>query len=167
MTKKAKGATTDLSQTIDYSQRLLDSRGWIRCADSLLFAARLLETEIRQQWSEVIVEDGQVVHTSGRQDVHGPYFLLIAFALENFFKAVRVSLERPQLRNRLIAVLPPFLNEHDLLKLASAAKLSVEATVSELSLGRPIPGADRTDRSAGGRAIFRWTLSPDCVLCTS
>jgi hypothetical protein len=121
MTKKV----PDVAHAIDYSQRLLDSTGWIRCADSLLAAARLLEVEIEEQWSHLKVDQGQIVATSGRTAVSGPYFLLVAFALENFFKAVLLNAERPTLRNKLISSIPAFINEHDLLKLASAAKLSV------------------------------------------
>lgn len=130
--KRTTTAPPNISQVVDYSRRLLDVWAWIRTADSLLAAARLLEIEIEKQWSEVIVEDGRLISTSGRTDVHGAYFLLVAFALENFFKAARVNAERPKLRNRLMTSIPPFLKEHDLLVLASAAKLSVSLSEEDL-----------------------------------
>ena len=130
--RKAQSVMPDAMQAIDYSQRLLDPRGWIHSADSLLAAARLLEIEIEKQWSEVVSEGGQIVSTSGRTEVHGPYFLLVAYALENFFKAARVCAERPRLRNRLITAIPSFLKEHDLLNLSSAARLSVSLEEEDL-----------------------------------
>jgi hypothetical protein len=128
MTKKIQ----DLAHAIDYSQRLLDSTGWIRCADSLLEAARLLEVEIEEQWSHVKVDKGEVVATLGRTEIFGPYFLLVAFALEDFFKAVLLNAEKPTLRNKLISSIPRFIMQHDLVKLASAAKLSASLEEEDL-----------------------------------
>jgi hypothetical protein len=105
-------------EAIQFSEQLCDPHLWLRQADELLAAARVLENEIKAQWTEIVVEDRHIVRTSGRIAVHAPYFLLVAYAVENFFKGLLVHRHRDELRGRLLPSLPKYLNEHDLITLA-------------------------------------------------
>jgi hypothetical protein len=63
---------------------------------------------------------------------HGPYFVLIAYAIENLFKATLVHLNRESLRNRLLSSLPRYISEHDLIKLAHRVAFSVSVPDEDL-----------------------------------
>ncbi|MCX5886547.1 MAG: hypothetical protein NT096_11675 [Proteobacteria bacterium] len=117
---------------IQFSEELTNTDLWIDMAELLLAAAKLLEAEVIQYWSEVRVEAGQVVSTPSRKNVHGPYFLLTAYALENYFKALLVHKNRESFRNRLLTKIPNYIKAHDLLGLAR--KVSMKLTIVEEDL---------------------------------
>ncbi len=89
------GGSGILLEAVQFSQRLADPQLWVRKAEELLAAARLLEPEIQAQWAEVKVEGRRITRTSGRINIQGPYFVLIAYAVENLFKAPPEPVERP------------------------------------------------------------------------
>jgi hypothetical protein len=117
----------EFPQAIQFSEQLANAELWIGKAEELLAAAKILEVDVVKYWSEVRVEDGRVVSTLGRKNVQGPYFLLTAYALENYFKALLVHKNRESFRNKLITKIPDYIKEHDLLRLARevAMKLAV------------------------------------------
>jgi hypothetical protein len=123
---------TDYPNAIEFTERLLDTAAWIRKADELVAAARLLALEIRAQWAELVTEDGHVVHTSGRADVQGAFFVLVAYAIENLTKAALIHREKAQFRNRLLKSLPAFLSSHDLTHLAGKAGFSMSIVEQDL-----------------------------------
>ena len=122
----------NLHQAIQFSERLIDPLGWISKADDLLIAAAFLEIEIRSMWAEIEIDKGRVTRTSMRPNVQAQYFMLIAYAMENYFKALLVQRNRESLRNRLLRALPSYLKEHDLIKLAHRVKLSLSVSEEEL-----------------------------------
>jgi len=109
-------------EAIQFSEQMSEPHLWLRKANELLAAARVLEKEIQAQWAEIEVQDRRIVRTSGRIDVHAPYFLLVAYAVENFFKGLLVHRNRAELQGRVLSSLPKYLNEHDLLKLAKSVE---------------------------------------------
>jgi hypothetical protein len=119
-------------EAIQFSEQLRDPQLWLRKADELLAGARLLENEIQAQWREIEVENGRIVRTSGRINVLAPYFLLVAYAVENLFKGLLVHRHREELRNWLLTSLPRYLNEHDLLKLAESVGFSTVVADQDL-----------------------------------
>ena len=123
---------TDYPNAIVFTERLWDTAAWIRKADELVAAARPLALEIRAQWAELVTEDGRVIHTSGRVDVHGAFFLLVAYAIENLAKAALIHRERAQFRNRLLKSLPSFLSSHDLMHLAGKLGFSLSVVEEDL-----------------------------------
>jgi hypothetical protein len=121
-----------LPQAIQFSKSFADPHLWVRKAEELLAAARLIEAEIQAQWAEIEVEGIRIIRTSGRIDIQGPYFVLIAYAVENLFKATLVHLNRESLRNRLLSSLPRYVSEHDLIKLAHRVAFSVSVPDEDL-----------------------------------
>jgi hypothetical protein len=105
-------------EAIQFSEQLSDPHLWLRKADELLAAALVLEKEIQAYWTEIKIENRRIVRGSSRIYVHASYFLLVAYAVENFFKGLLVHRHRDELRGRLLPSLPKYLNEHDLIKLA-------------------------------------------------
>ena len=123
---KKKMDHSQVQLAIQYSEQLLDIHGWIRKAEELLAATNVLAPEIRKMWEEIEIDKkGHMIRTSGRSNVQATYFMLIAYAMENYFKAILVHRERKSLRIRLHTSLPRFLNEHDLIKLAHKTNLSL------------------------------------------
>jgi hypothetical protein len=122
----------EIQLAIQFSERLADSELWISMADELLAAAGILQVEALQYWSEVHVEGVKVVSAPRRKNVQGAYFLLTAYALENYFKALLVHKNRETLRNRVLTEIPKYVKQHDLLQLAS--EVGIKLTVVEEDL---------------------------------
>jgi HEPN domain-containing protein len=118
----------ELQLAIQFSETLTNTDLWIRQAEELLAAAKVLEAEVKKYWSEVRVEAGQVVSGPSRKNLQGPYFLLTAYAIENYFKALLIHKNRESFRNKLLTKLPNYVKEHDLLRLARqvSKKLTIE-----------------------------------------
>ncbi len=120
-------------QEIDFSNRLTDTSLWIMKADELVAAANILEVEVLKYWSEIQPDEhNQPVNTSGRKYVQGAFSLLIAYALENYFKALLIHRNQKDLKGYLLTKLPGYLKEHDLGKLASKLKFKLDASEEEL-----------------------------------
>jgi len=117
---------------IQFSERIADPGLWIRCAEELLASAHILETEVKQYWAEVHVEGTRVVSAPSRPSPQGPYFLLAAYALENYFKAVLIHRNAEFLRNRLLSCIPGYLKKHDLVRLAEDTGLTLDVPEQEL-----------------------------------
>lgn len=121
-------------EAIAFSERLVDTSSWIEKADELLAAARILEKDIVAYWSSMSIENGQVVGIPDRKLVQGPYFLLVAYALENYFKALLIHRNKESLKNRLLSTLPDYLKKHDLIELARDINLGLDITEEDLLL---------------------------------
>ena len=119
-------------QAIDFSERLTDTNLWLRMADDLIAAANILEVEVVKYWSEIRVENNQIVKTSNRKYVQAAYSLLIAYALENYFKAILIHRDQKSLKGKLLTELPRYLKKHDLVKLASESKFTLDVSEEEL-----------------------------------
>lgn len=118
-----------------YTKALLCPRSWIQKADQLMEAAHLLEIELTRYWNSVSLEDEvpevppELVSLGNLQ---APYFMLVAFAIENYCKAELVQANKKELRNRILKRLPKYLNDHDLRRLVGRLKLSLSVREEEL-----------------------------------
>ena len=120
-------------QQINFSERLADSSLWIKMADELIDAANILETEVEKYWSEIHLDkDNHIIKTSDRKYVQGAYSLLIACALENYFKALLIHQNQKEIRGWLHLKLPYYLKVHDLVKLAAKSKFRLDISEEEL-----------------------------------
>ena len=120
-----------LWQAIQISEQLTDVRLWIKKADELVSAANLLEVEVLKYWSEIKVQNDRIVSIPDRKNVQEAYFLLIAYALENFLKAFLIHQNQKTLKGRLLKKLPGYLKEHDLVQLASKIKFNIDVPEEE------------------------------------
>jgi len=127
-----------LHEAIAFSEQLINTASWIEKADELLAAAKILEDDIQRYWSALSIQNGQVVGTPSNKLIQGPYSLLIAYALENYFKALLIHRKREVLKNKLLSTLPGYLKKHDLIELAREISLTLDLAEEELlfRLGR-------------------------------
>jgi hypothetical protein len=86
-------ADDEQQQRTQFGAVLADAHRWRDKARDLLEAAACLEPRVRNAWHNVRAKR----EPAGRwfDDVHGPYFMLVAFALENLCKAVLVHRRPP------------------------------------------------------------------------
>jgi len=140
-------------QAIQFSQQLTNTGFWIDKADELLTAADILEGEVVQYWAEIGIKDGQVVGTPKRRNIQGPYFLLIAYSLENYLKALLIHRNLRSLKNRLLSSLPDYIKEHNLVQLARRVNLSISVQEEEL--------LSRLSRNSMWAARYPVPTSPD------
>lgn len=122
----------DLSEVIEFSNRLIDTSLWIRNAEELQAAAAILETDIRLYWSECQVKGKHVTHVSNRKYVQGPYSMLMAYVIENYFKAFLIHRDVDLQRNRWAPTLPTYIKTHNLVKLANECKVTLDLSEEEL-----------------------------------
>jgi len=131
MKQKNRLQPNQLWQAIQFSERLIDVRLWIEKADELVSAANLLEVEVLKYWSEIKVQNDRIVSIPDRKNVQEAYFLLIAYALENFFKAFLIHQNQKTLKGCLLKKLPEYLKKHDLVQLASEIKFNIDVSEEE------------------------------------
>ena len=117
---------------IQFSERLTETRLWIKNAQDLEAAAAVLESDIRRYWAEVKVEDGQVKQVPQRESTQGQYLMLMAYALENYFKAILIHRNMDSLRNWLLFDLPSYIKSHNLVGLARESNIHLNTNEEEL-----------------------------------
>jgi hypothetical protein len=135
---KKKVESNQIPGAIMFSEQFVNTEAWIEKAYELLAAASILEVDIMRYWSVMSIENGQVIGIPDRILIQGPYFLLIAYAIENYFKTLLIHRNREALRNRLFSALPNCLKKHDLIELARDVSLTLDKVEEELlsRLGR-------------------------------
>jgi hypothetical protein len=124
-----------------YLEGLLNPRLWVAKADDLLEASKLLEPHLRQFWSVITTNanEGQLEKGSEHPstlppNVHGPYFILVSYALENLLKALIVGQRNDEISSQFIQTgrLPTLLKEHDLVRLSKEANMVVDVKEEDI-----------------------------------
>lgn len=105
----------------NYESTAFWDRHWIRSAQDLLASARELEPKIEALWESYRAHSKDKGVRLRPDHFQGPYFMLIAFALENLFKAGLVSKSswRYKQEFRENHKFPSDLKGHDLVELAT------------------------------------------------
>lgn len=118
--------STELHLSIQYAEKLLDPELWIKKAEELLAAAQMLEPEVKKHWDVCLSNliDRTNIHVP--TDLQGPYFMLIAYALENLCKAALIRESKEKLRNKIVKQLPKKLEGHNLLDLVNKIELPID-----------------------------------------
>jgi hypothetical protein len=120
---------------VDYLQRLRNLQSWVDNADKLLEAAKVLEPQLQDFWNVVQTNAKEGRYNKGGEpphippsDLHGPYFILVSYALENFFKALIIRDRGNEIDNQFLQTgrLPSLIKEHDLVKLAKRANVKID-----------------------------------------
>jgi len=115
-----------------YAKNFLRSESWIEKAEDLLGASHLLEEKLVCFWESLSHEVDAAEELAYLGNLQAPYFMLVAFAIENFCKAYLIRKNERDLRNRLFRRLPSYINEHDLARLAKRVDLPLDAPEEEL-----------------------------------
>ena len=114
---------------------LLDPQFWVEKADKLLEAARVLEPKLREFWNVVLTNAKEGRYNKGGappnpppSDLHGPYFILVSYALENLFKALIIRDRSDEIRSQFIQTggLPSLIKKHDLIRLSKEANIKMD-----------------------------------------
>ena len=118
-----------------YLDQLLNPRLWLEIADKLLEASEVLKPILRDYWN--------IVHTNAREgrydkggpppkktpsELHGPYFILVSYALEDLFKALIIRDRGDEIRDQFgqTGRLPSLIKGHDLVRLSKRANIKID-----------------------------------------
>jgi hypothetical protein len=133
---KKKLVGQELVFLVQYLERLLNCKSWIDKAEELLAGAKALEPLVRSLWGTIEAdfkegrysEGGEAPHQPP-QNLQGVYFMLVAYALENLFKALIIREHRDDIQDQVLRTggkLPGIAKDHDLIRLAKAAHLIID-----------------------------------------
>ncbi|MCX6009875.1 MAG: hypothetical protein NTW48_07600 [Chloroflexi bacterium] len=118
-----------------YLNGLLNPWSWVEKADDMLEASRVLEPQLRRYWSVVLTNAQQGKYDKGGEhpdvpppNLHGSYFILVSYALENLFKALIIRERSDEISSQFLQTgrLPRLINEHNLVKLSEEAKMKMD-----------------------------------------
>jgi len=130
----------------NYRRDLFSASKWKRQADALFEAAALVEVEVREIWAHNMrwVRDkakGDAGMRPRASEAYSIYFMLLAFAVENLFKArlIRENYHLFRSQYEQGGKLPNALKSHDLVMLAG--KVGFQPTLEEEDLLRRLTRA--------------------------
>ncbi len=139
---KKKPDYRDLMFFGQYFESLLNCDLWIGKAEELLAAAGALTPHIRNYWDIVMSDMKEGRYSEGGKPPHktpvyfqAVYSMLIAYALENLFKAMIIGEQQDALRNLIRSSggnLPAKVKGHDLIRLAKEAHFEFNVTDEDL-----------------------------------
>ncbi|MBM3118636.1 MAG: hypothetical protein FJ006_03645 [Chloroflexi bacterium] len=118
-----------------YLNGLLNPRSWVEKADEMLEASKVLEPQLWKYWSVVLTNAKEGKYDKGGKhpnipppNLHGPYFILVSYALENLFKALIIGRRKDEIDSQFLQTgrLPRLINEHNLVKLSKEANIEVD-----------------------------------------
>ncbi len=117
-----------------YLDQLLNLWSWLEKADKLLEASKILEPQLREFWNVVLTNAKEGRYNKGGlppktppSDLHGPYFILVSYALENLFKALIIRDRSDEIRSQFAQTggLPNLIKKHNLSKLSKEANIKM------------------------------------------
>ena len=118
-----------------YLNGLLNPWSWVEKADEMLEASKVLEPQLRKYWSVVLTNAKEGKYDKGGEhphipppNLHGPYFILVSYALENLFKALIIRRRRDEISSQFLQTgrLPRLIKAHNLVKLSKEANIKVD-----------------------------------------
>jgi hypothetical protein len=121
---------------VQYLDGLLNPWSWVEKAGEMLEASKVLELQLRKYWSVVQTDakEGRYNNKGGEHpripppNLHGPYFILVSYAIENLFKALIIRRRREEISNQFLQTgrLPRLINAHNLVKLSKEANVNLD-----------------------------------------
>jgi len=124
-----------------YIDALLNLWSWVEKADKLLEASKLLEPQLRAFWNVVLTNGKEGRYNKGGEppnippsDLHGPYFILVSYALENLFKAIIIQDRNDEISSQFFQTgrLPPLIKGHDLVRLSKEANIKMDINEEDI-----------------------------------
>jgi hypothetical protein len=120
---------------VTYLNQLLEPWLWLEKANKFLEAAEVLKPKLRDYWN--------IVHTHAREgrydkggsppkktpsELHGPYFILVSYALEDLLKALIIQDRGNEIRDQFgqTGRLPRLIKGHDLVRLSKRANIKID-----------------------------------------
>ena len=124
-----------------YIDALLDLWSWVEKADKLLEASKYLEPQLRALWNVVLTNAKEGRYNKGGEppnippsDLHGPYFILVSYALENLFKAIIIRDRNDEISSQFVQTgrLPPLIKGHDFVRLSKGANIKMDINEEDI-----------------------------------
>jgi hypothetical protein len=124
-----------------YLDQLLNPQLWLEKAAKLLEASEVLEPKLRDFWNIVLTNSREGRYNKGAppperppSDLHGPYFILVSYALENLFKALIIRDRSDEIRGQFgqTGKLPSLIKAHDLVRLSKKANIKIDITEEDV-----------------------------------
>lgn len=124
----------DRVHATNYEARVFWDIHWIRSADALIASAQELEPRIAELWESYRKHHQDREHPLKADLYQGPYFMLLAFAVENLLKASLVQRRSAEYRRQFQETkrFPNDLLGHNLVPLASKAGLNYSIDEEDL-----------------------------------
>ncbi|MEA2086307.1 MAG: hypothetical protein U9O84_04645 [Chloroflexota bacterium] len=183
MPEKGKERTQlQLQLLIQYQEQVLIPVYWIKQADELIQASKKLKPSINKYWLTVSKYFDPKKGTYNpppefkpKRLLQSTYFMLVAYAIENYFKAIMIAESEATYRSEILRTgkLPQALNNHNLITLTRKTKFTLTDIETNLLTrlsrnsvwqGRyPVPvNANQLNSMAvhNGRATFTAFLAP-------
>jgi hypothetical protein len=126
---------------VTYLDNLLNTRLWMGKADKLLEASEVMKPKLQKYWDifrtnarEGRYNKGGLPPRKMPSELHGPYFILVSYALENLFKALIIRDRSDEIRAQFFqkGTLPSLIKGHDLVKLSKAADIKISITEEDV-----------------------------------
>jgi len=120
---------------VSYLDSLFNPWLWVQKAEEMLEASKVLELQLRKYWSVVLTNAKEGKYDKGGEhphipppNLHGPYFILVSYALENLFKALIIRRRRDEISSQFLQTgrLPRLIKAHNLVKLSKEANIKVD-----------------------------------------
>lgn len=124
-----------------YLEHLLNPWFWVEKADKLLEASEVLKPKLRKYWNIVRTNAREGRYKKGGpppkktpSELHGPYFILVSYALENLLKALIIQDRSEEIRGQFSQTgrLPRLIKDHDLVKLSKRANIKIDITEEDV-----------------------------------
>jgi hypothetical protein len=202
MTKPTKQTRPSLYLRIEYSNRISNPSFWIEKARELIAAAEFIEPSINVYWRSVrnkrekeimsetskteedkplmvpvyLMIEPKLSETGVEKLLQSPYFMLMAFSFENYFKAIIVAGNDYSGELLGSGKIPGVLKNHDLVKLAEITGLALNdvelslltrLSVNSIWQGRYPAPANCVELNnmpiKQGKSVFTAYLSPDDI----
>lgn len=135
MPEKGKKRTgLELQLLIQYQEQVLTPVYWIKQADELIQASKKLEPSIKKYWltGSKYFDPNKGTYNpppefKPKKLLQATYFMLVAYAIENYFKAVLIAKFEPTYKSEILRTgkLPQALNKHNLMELATRTNFTL------------------------------------------
>jgi hypothetical protein len=118
----------------NYESRAFWDIHWLRSAQSLIASAKELEPKVSELWESYRAHSRDSTLPILPDHYQGTYFMLLAYAVENLFKAAIVRKNSWQFKQKFRAdrKFPKELKGHDLVELAQKADFSFDYEEEDL-----------------------------------
>ncbi|MFH0877959.1 MAG: hypothetical protein V1863_07040 [Candidatus Omnitrophota bacterium] len=123
----------ELNNQETFTKRLKDPARWLSKADELIFVANILKDKLDSHWKKVADEKNKIIFDYSMATVQGVYLMLIAFAFENFCKAIIVGRNRKEWERKTLKTIPDVLKNHKLRELVEK-NIGMKLDISEQCL---------------------------------
>ncbi len=118
----------------NYESKAFSPENWVTAARALVASAKAVEPKVIEYWESYRENAKDNTKKLLADNYQGPYFMLYAFAIENYFKSAIVQSNTWELKDNFKnnPVFPKELRSHQLVLLAQKADLDISIVEEDL-----------------------------------